>query len=128
MFNLLLISSKKVSLKICESVNVNAVDTPLTPDENIISFIKSLNYATLKSLVISTYLKSIAYINEASLISDYLPEPPTPTKRAEPPGKSIILAILEMCSIAWSNNTRFMLATDSLYSSSFASSTPFKDS
>jgi len=39
-------------------------------------------------------------MNAANLAKDYLPEPPTPTKRAEPPGKSIILAILEMCSIA----------------------------
>jgi hypothetical protein len=36
----------------------------------------------------------------ANLDSDYLPEPPTPTSKALPTGKSIILAILAICSIA----------------------------
>jgi hypothetical protein len=35
-----------------------------------------------------------------NLESDYLPEPPTPISKALPTGKSMILDILQMCSIA----------------------------
>jgi len=40
-------------------------------------------------------------MNVLSRVSDYLPEPPTPTSRAFPPGVSMILAILQMCSMAY---------------------------
>jgi hypothetical protein len=39
-------------------------------------------------------------MKDDSLDSDYLPEPPTPTRSAFPQGSEIILAILLMCSIA----------------------------
>ena len=39
-------------------------------------------------------------MNADNLANDYLPEPPTPTKSALPTGKSIILQILEICSMA----------------------------
>lgn len=44
----------------------------------------------------------------------YFPEPPTPTNRAFPVGKSKILTILETCSIAYSKSTRSILALTSL--------------
>jgi hypothetical protein len=56
-----------------------------------------------------------------SLARDYFPDPPTPTRRALPTGKSTILAILETCSIAWLKRTKFIEAIASLYSSSLAS-------
>jgi len=39
---------------------------------------------------------------------DYLPEPPTPTSNADPVGKSRILQILTMCSMASVKRTRSM--------------------
>jgi len=64
-------------------------------------------------------------MKEDSLAKDYFPDPPTPTKRAFPPGISKILAILDMCSMAAENNTRFITALISLYSSNFSSSICF---
>lgn len=64
-------------------------------------------------------------MNDESLAKDYLPDPPTPTNKALPTGKSIILAILEMCSIATSKSTRSIVYTYSLYSYNLASSTVF---
>jgi len=43
-----------------------------------------------------------------SLHKLYLPEPPTPTNKAFPPGKDKILAILTTCSMAYSNKTKFI--------------------
>lgn len=60
-------------------------------------------------------------MKDDNLVKDYLPEPPTPTNKALPPGMSNILEILEICSIAALNNTKFMLALSSLYSSNFSS-------
>ena len=53
---------------------------------------------------------------EASLESDYLPEPPTPTKRACPAGDYTIRVILQTCLIASSKSTRPINALLSLYS------------
>jgi hypothetical protein len=52
--------------------------------------------------VVVTVILSTTYpkINAESLARDYLPEPPTPTRRALPTGRLMILAILETCSIA----------------------------
>jgi hypothetical protein len=45
-------------------------------------------------------LTSYPKMNEVSLERDCFPEPPTPTRRALPASKSMILAILVICSIA----------------------------
>ena len=71
-------------------------------------------YCVVTTILMTSYPR----INAESLARDYLPEPPTPTRRALPTGKLIILAILETCSMAWSNRTKFIEATASLYSSS----------
>jgi hypothetical protein len=55
-------------------------------------------------------------MNEANLESDYLPEPPTPTSKACPPDGITILQILQICFIASSKRTRFMIILESLYS------------
>lgn len=47
-------------------------------------------------------------INVASAVSDFLPDPPTPTNKACPNSVVIILWILTICSIADSNNTKFI--------------------
>ena len=44
-------------------------------------------------------------ILEASFVKDCLPEPPTPTSNAWPPGYFKILPILKRCSIAKLNKT-----------------------
>jgi len=52
-------------------------------------------------LVVTTILTgSYERINEDNFARDCLPEPPTPTNKALPTGRSIILAILVICSIA----------------------------
>jgi len=51
----------------------------------------------------------------------YLPEPPTPTKSAFPVGKSKILIILQMCSMASLKRTKFITDFVSLCSVSFSS-------
>lgn len=60
-------------------------------------------------------------MKDESLVKDYLPEPPTPTSKALPPGISKILEILEMCSIAALKSTKFITALLSLYSANFSS-------
>lgn len=50
--------------------------------------------------VTTTYSTSYPKIKQASLDKLYFPEPPTPTNIALPIGKSMILAILDTCSIA----------------------------
>lgn len=62
-------------------------------------------------------------MKEDNLVNDYLPEPPTPTNKAFPPGISKILQILHICSIAALKSTKFILALTSLYSSNFSSNT-----
>ena len=42
---------------------------------------------------------------DANLVKDCLPDPPTPTSKAWPPGYWRILPILRRCSIAKLNNT-----------------------
>jgi len=46
---------------------------------------------------------------EASLVTDYFPEPPTPINMAFPLGYHRILEILKMCSMQSSKKTRFIL-------------------
>lgn len=48
-------------------------------------------------------------MNEANLVRDYLPEPPTPISIALPLGYLSILATLSTCSKASSKNTNFIL-------------------
>ena len=55
-------------------------------------------------------------IKAESLDSDCLPEPPTPTSRACPPGEDVIRVILHTCLMASSNKTRFISMKLSLYS------------
>ena len=60
------------------------------------------------------------YKNAVNLVSDYLPLPPTPTNKAWPLDLSKILEILVMCIIAYLNNTKFIWAFESLYSSNLS--------
>lgn len=53
-------------------------------------------------------------MKEASLVKDYFPEPPTPTKRAWPAGEDTILAIQQTCLIASSKRTKFISTKFSL--------------
>ena len=52
----------------------------------------------------------------ASLLSDCLPEPPTPTSSAWPPGLAMMREMRQMCFMASSKSTRFITAEVSLYS------------
>ena len=56
-----------------------------------------------------------------SFESDCLPEPPTPTSRAWPPGLLMMREILQMCFMASSKSTKSIVALVSLYSSSVSS-------
>ena len=56
----------------------------------------------------------------ASLASDCLPLPPTPTSSALPRGSSMMRAMRVTCSIAWLNSTRSIPVLDSLCSRSFS--------
>jgi hypothetical protein len=55
-------------------------------------------------------------INEANLVRDYFPEPPTPTNKACPADGITILQILQICFIASSKRTNPIYAKLSLYS------------
>jgi hypothetical protein len=57
----------------------------------------------------------------ANLANDYLPDPPTPIRRALPTPSSRIRTIRATCWIAYENNTRFITFLLSLYSASFSS-------
>jgi hypothetical protein len=45
-------------------------------------------------------------MNAANLVRDYLPLPPTPTRRAFPNGYFIMRPIMSKCSTAKLNNTK----------------------
>jgi len=55
-------------------------------------------------------------MNEDNVERDYLPEPPTPTRRACPISALMILEILQTCFIASSKRTKSITAFVSLYS------------
>lgn len=55
-------------------------------------------------------------MNDDKVESDYLPEPPTPTRRACPISAVMILEILQTCFIASSKRTKSITALVSLYS------------
>jgi hypothetical protein len=47
-------------------------------------------------------------MNDANLVNDYFPDPPTPTKRQFPLGELMILVILSKCLSASSKITKFI--------------------
>ena len=56
-----------------------------------------------------------SFVLEANLVRLYLPEPPTPTNKAFPPGYLIIREIISKCSKAKLNKTKsIFLAVNSL--------------
>lgn len=55
-------------------------------------------------------------MEDANLVIDYLPDPPTPTNNAFPPGYFNIRETINKCSIAKLNNTRSIgLSVTELY-------------
>jgi len=60
-------------------------------------------------------------MNDANFVSDYLPEPPTPTSKQLPLGEFMILVILNKCFNASSKMTKFIFFEGyfSLYASNF---------
>lgn len=114
-FNISLIGIRNVSFLIYWSVIIKTLGV----HEGLAIFLYISCKYPLKSfipklLVTTIWSISKSRINAESLVKDYLPEPPTPTKRAFPPGISKILQILDICSIASENRTKFILALDSL--------------
>mmetsp|Transcript_6046 Transcript_6046/g.5650 ORF Transcript_6046/g.5650 Transcript_6046/m.5650 type:complete len:225 (-) Transcript_6046:2226-2900(-) len=101
-------SSTKSSETIWLSVKVKQIGVLSIPAVNIKSFKNSLNSLGPNLFVISTCLKSISSIWEASLVADCFPEPPTPTIIAFPLGCLRTLATLRIWSMQSSKNTRFI--------------------
>mmetsp|Transcript_7058 Transcript_7058/g.26722 ORF Transcript_7058/g.26722 Transcript_7058/m.26722 type:complete len:293 (-) Transcript_7058:1533-2411(-) len=122
LFRMLLISSTKLSDTICVSVNRNTVGTPSTPVCWYRFFKSSLNslspYPRLSS--IEKHLNPAT--NEANLVSDCLPLPPTPTSIAFPLGCRKIRVNRAACSAASRKNTKFIaFVLPALYSSKYSS-------
>lgn len=96
----LLISSTKYSLLIYESVNKNTVGVFFPPAIFKIFFKSSPHSGLSYYFVISICITLNSFIEAPKVVKDYLPEPPTPIKRAFPPGDFKILHIINKCSIA----------------------------
>ena len=99
LFNMLLISSKKLSWIICVSEKRKACFLSLTPFSvtpplffNILA-ISFKNISVLYPLIICNVFISCFKANTTNLVNDCLPEPPKPINKALPRAKDNIRAI-----------------------------------
>ena len=116
--------TRKRSSVICESVNRNEMPSPLTP-AFLYMIWRSLRRSLTPYVAEMTIWKTVKPATKvASLESDCLPMPPTPTSSACPPGDSMMREMRATCRIASSKSTRSMTALMSLYSPSAPVSSP----
>mmetsp|Transcript_9193 Transcript_9193/g.38628 ORF Transcript_9193/g.38628 Transcript_9193/m.38628 type:complete len:250 (-) Transcript_9193:487-1236(-) len=115
-----LMYTRNRSSMICPSVIRNVTGLPLTP-----ALMYRLSRSALKSAmpyeeVTEIWNTSYWQMNVASLASDCLPEPPTPTSIALPRGRSRMRVTRVTWSMACSNSTKSITAFDSLCSFNFS--------
>ena len=117
-----LMYTRKRSLMICPSVIRNVTGMPLTPALTYSASRSVLKSAMPYEEVTEIWNTSYWQMNVASLASDCLPEPPTPTSIAFPRGRSKMRVMRVTCSMAWLKSTRSITGLDSLCSVSFSTS------
>ena len=105
---MLLMSSRKDSLTICVSENRKTTGLASQPASNINRFRSSWKALTSYVRVISIVWHENSHIAAASRTSDCRPEPPTPTRRAQPRGWVITREIRARCAHASEKKTRFI--------------------
>mmetsp|Transcript_13481 Transcript_13481/g.52996 ORF Transcript_13481/g.52996 Transcript_13481/m.52996 type:complete len:258 (+) Transcript_13481:188-961(+) len=105
-FKMLLMSSKNDSILIWVSLNKKTVGEPSPPALRRTFFRSSRHSTWVYDFVISIEYTSYSAMNAAILVSDWRPEPPTPTNSALPRSCRMTREIRQMCSAAYRNSTR----------------------
>ena len=116
-----LMKTMNFSSVICESVNSHSTPSPFRPADLYIFCRSSRSELTLYEPEMTIMYVLMPHRCAESFESDCLPEPPTPTSRAWPPGLLMMREILQMCFMASSKSTKSIVAFVSLYSSSVSS-------
>lgn len=98
-------SSTNASLR-CESFSSLTDYLPWIPAWSKTFLTSSFQSSWSYFLVTSTEKISKSHMNAESFVSDYLPDPPSPTNKALPFESLNILAIQSICLIASSNRTK----------------------
>mmetsp|Transcript_23989 Transcript_23989/g.77973 ORF Transcript_23989/g.77973 Transcript_23989/m.77973 type:complete len:412 (-) Transcript_23989:1910-3145(-) len=105
---MLLISSRNASCTICVSVKRNVVSLPSAPAIKSTLFKSSRHSFFPYPFATSIWNSSYSSRCVASLVSDWRPEPPTPSSKAFPSGSRMTRQMRETCSIASRNITSFI--------------------